>query len=293
VGDYLGYLVDDPQVRVVGCYIEAFRPGDGRRWLEAAAEFSATGRQIVLYRAGRTLAGARAAVSHTAAIAGDYVVARALAGAAGVLVAESLDEFDDLIELCCLLEGKRVAGLSLGAVTNAGFECVAFADGLGAFSLAPLTQRTRERLRRSLSRDRLDRVVDATNPLDLTPITGDEGFEDAVRAVLDDETVDVAVVGCVPLTPALQTLPRAAQHAEDLTTDASVVRRLAQLFRASAKAWVAVVDAGPVYDPMVQQLRAHGVPTFRVADRAVRMFERYCRHRLAAGARARTDSAVP
>jgi acyl-CoA synthetase (NDP forming) len=293
VGDYLTYLSDDPDVRVVGCYIEAFRPGDGRRWLEAAAELVAGGRQIVLYRAGRTPAGSRATISHTAAVAGDYVVARALAEAAGVLVADTLDDFDDLVRLCCQLEGKRVAGRRLGAVSNAGFECVAFADRLGTFSLAPLTPDTRDGLRRSFTRARLDGVVGVGNPLDLTPITSDDGYEDAVRSVLDDATVDVAIVGCVPLTPALQTLPAGEGHEEDLMGEGSIVQRLERLYHGSDKAWVAVVDAGSLYDPMVARLRALGVPTFRVADRALRLLEQYCRHRLAASAGARTNTAVP
>lgn len=283
-GDYLRYLADDPAVRVIGCYIEAFRPADGRRWLEAAARFVADGRHVVLYRAGRTRAGARATVSHTAAVAGDYAVARALAEAAGVLVADTLEEFDDLVALCCQLDGKQVAGLRLGAISNAGFECVAFADRLGAFTLAPLTTGTRERLRRTLADARLDGVVGVGNPLDLTPIMRDEGYEAAVRAVLDDDTVDVAIVGCVPLTPALQTLPAGAEHDEDLTADAGIVHRLERLFRTSDKAWVAVVDAGPLYDPMVARLRRLGVPTFRVADRALRLLGQYCRHRVAPSA---------
>jgi acyl-CoA synthetase (NDP forming) len=293
VGDYLEYLERDPYVRVVGCYVEAFRPGDGRRWLAAASEMVASGRAVVLYQAGRTRAGAQATVSHTASVAGDYVVVRELAEAAGVLVADTLDAFDDLVRLCCLLDGKQVAGMQLGAVSNAGFECVAFADRLGDFVPAPLSEATRERLRQSLAAAHLDGVVATQNPLDLTPITTDRGYEEAVRAVLEDETVDVAIVGCVPLTPALDTLPPDAGHGEDLSRDGGIVQRLHGLHEASDKAWVAVVDAGPLYDPMVERLRALGVPTFRLADRALRLFEKYCRHRLAVSAGRRPEPAVP
>jgi hypothetical protein len=58
---------------------------------------------VILYRAGRTAAGAKATASHTASIAGDYTVTCELAAAAGVLMADSLDDFEDLVRLSCQL----------------------------------------------------------------------------------------------------------------------------------------------------------------------------------------------
>lgn len=282
VGDYLTHFRDDPEVRVVACYVEGFRPLDGRRWLDAAAELAASGRAVILYRAGRTPAGARATVSHTAVVAGEYAVVRELAESVGVVVADSLDDFDDLIRLFCYLDGKEVAGMRLGAVSNAGFECVAIADTLGGFTLPEFSAGTTAQLDDALRSARLDGIVAPQNPVDLTPITADAGYEAVVRAVLNDDAVDVAVVGCVPLTPALNTLPAAAGHDEDYTREDGVAWRLRRLREESSKAWVAVVDAGPLYDPLVEHLLAHGIPTFRSADRALRIFHTYCRQRLAA-----------
>ncbi|MFV1959151.1 MAG: acetate--CoA ligase family protein, partial [Planctomycetota bacterium] len=110
VGDYLTHLEGEEAVRVFACYVEGFRPLDGARWLEAVARITASGRPVVLYRAGRTPMGAEATASHTASIAGDYAVTRALAEAAGALVAGSLADFDDLVRLAVLLDGKGVRG---------------------------------------------------------------------------------------------------------------------------------------------------------------------------------------
>ena len=281
IGDYVAYLRDDPEVRVVACYVEGFRPLDGTRWLEAAADLSASGRDVILYRAGRTPEGSRATVSHTAVVAGDYAVVRELADSAGVVVADSLDDFDDLVRLFCYLDGKEVAGMRLGAVSNAGFECVVIADSRGGFRLPAFSATTTARIEGVLRSARLDGVVALQNPIDLTPITTDEGYEAVVRAVLGDEAVDTAVVGCVPLTPALNTLARGAGHDEDLTREGGIARRLQRLHAESTKAWVVVVDAGPLYDPLVEYFLAHGVPTFRSADRALRLFDRYCQRRVA------------
>ena len=270
-GDYLTYLKDDEKIRLFACYVEGFKPGDGLRWLEAAREITRSGRRVLLYRAGRTAAGAQASASHTASIAGDYQVSRQLAEEAGVIVARSLAEFDDLIRLFTFLEGRKPAGNGLGALSNAGFECVAMADNLGPFRLAELCDETRRELASLFLACRIDGIVSVQNPLDLTPIMNDELYEKAVREMLNDPAVDVGLVGCVPLTAALKTLPAGERHTENIDSGDSIVSRLGRLNRECGKPWVAVVDAGRMYDPMAAALNDLEIPTFRTADRALRL----------------------
>jgi acyl-CoA synthetase (NDP forming) len=278
--DYLVHLAGDDDLRVFACYVEGFRPLDGQRWLEVAAQITDSGRTVILYRAGRTLAGGRAAASHTASIAGDYAVSRELAEAAGVLVADTHGDFEDLTHLACALDARSVAGLRLGAISNAGFECVAVADNLGRLSLAELSTTTLQELDALLAESRLETVVAARNPLDVTPIVGDAAFTEAARLVIEDAGVDLGVIGCVPLTGALQTLEQGDHHQEDVAAADSVAHRLARLWHSSTKAWVAVVDGGPPYDEMVQVLTTEGVPVFRSIDRALRLLQTYARWRL-------------
>ena len=273
VGDYLAYLAEDRELEVFAVYAEGFRPGDGARVLEAARAITASGRVVVLYRAGRTAAGAAASASHTASIAGDYPVTRELARAAGVVVADTLQDFEDLVSLASAFRGRPITGRRLGAVSNAGFECVAIADSLGTLELATLGAATRERLAGILKAARIDGLVDVHNPLDLTPMATDATYEAAARAVLEDPRVDVGVVGCVPLTPALSTLPVGGGHRENLAAADAVAARLARLFAEIRKPWVAVVDGGPLYEPLIDRLVASGVPTFRTADRALRLLD--------------------
>lgn len=276
VGDYLTYLKDDAELQVFAIYVEGFAPLDGAKFLKAAEEISARGKTVVLYRAGRTPAGAKASASHTASIAGDYAVTRALARHAGVVVAESLADFEGLTQLFTFLLGKKVTGRRLGAISNAGFECVVFADNLRNFSLPTFGERTTQRLRAVFERCRIHQVVDAHNPLDLTPMADDAAYEQAVRALMEDENVDVGIVGCVPMTPALNTLTRGERHHEDINREDSVVQRLLRLNEEIAKPWVAVVDAGVLYDPMAARLEGAGIPTFRTGDRALRLFDVFC-----------------
>jgi acyl-CoA synthetase (NDP forming) len=124
-----------------------------------------------------------------------------------------------------------------------------------------------------LARLRVSEVVDVHNPLDLTPMTNDAGYEAIARAVLSDPGVDLAVVGCVPLTAALHTVPAAAGIPDDLAASDGVVARLGRLWREGGVPWVAVVDAGARFDPMAVALAEWGVPVFRSADRALRALD--------------------
>jgi acyl-CoA synthetase (NDP forming) len=268
VGDYLAYFADDHEVSVAACYLEGFRFGDGDRALRAAERLRERGGLTLWYRGGRTPAGARSAATHTAAVATDDVVARSLAAQAGILEAATLDQFDDLVRLAVLLHDKSIQGSRIAVVSNAGFECVAASDALGDLTPAVFSPDTKERLGAILQRAGLDAITAGTNPLDLTPMANDDVFVAAVEAALDDPGVDLAAIGCVPFTPALQALP------DDVAAPGSLPTRLAAL-ATHPKPWVAVIDAGRLYDPMADRLEEAGVPVLRSMDRALRLLGRY------------------
>lgn len=271
IGDYLTYLADDSEVKIFAVYAEGFRPLDGLQFLEAVQRISASGRTVILYRAGRTPEGAEASASHTAAIAGDYIVARQLALGAGAIVCDTTEDFEDLVRLYTRLGTKQPGGLRLGALSNAGFETVAMADHLGDLQLAEFTRKTRDRLRDVFEHARVDTIVDVRNPVDVTPMMSDAVFAAAVRVVMEDENVDLGLVGCVPFSPALQTLAADDSHPEDVRSNDSIAKRLVRLHASLKKPWVAVVDGGRHYEAMATILEEAGIPTFRSADRAVRV----------------------
>jgi acyl-CoA synthetase (NDP forming) len=279
IGDYASFLADDESIAVFAVYVEGFKPLDGLRFLDAARRIAASGRRVILYRAGRTAEGARASASHTASIAGDFRVTRALCAQAGVIVAESLDEFDDLVRVCTLLRDCDPPGERLAAMSNAGFESVAMADALHGLRLVPFGEPTVGRIQRLLADNRIDTLVDVHNPLDVTPMAADAVFAEVAGILLGDSGIDAAVIGCVPMTAALTTLAAAGHHREDLTAVQSVVSRLAAMRREYRKPWVAVVDAGALYDDMAAALERASVPTFRTADRAVRVLSLLARHK--------------
>lgn len=275
IGDHLTSLRGDPRVEIIAVYVEGFAPLDGLSALVAVRDLVADGRTVILYRAGRTPAGARASASHTASIAGDAVIVRALAAAAGAIVVDSIEAFDDLVRTFTLLRDRPVRGRRLAAVTNAGFECVAIGDHLGDLELVPFEGALRRRLAAILDEAGIGSVVDVHDPLDLTPMADDAVYERAVETILTAPGVDCGIVGIVPFTTALATLPAEERPGEDVADPAGIAARLVGLRDRTVVPWVAVVDAGPRYDPLVGLLEAGSIPTFRTVDAATRALGAY------------------
>jgi acyl-CoA synthetase (NDP forming) len=257
-------------------YVEGFVRLDGLRFLEAAARLRAAGRAVVLYRAGRTAAGAGASASHTAAIAGDATITRVLARQVGVTWADTPAEFDDLLRVFALLGGRPAAGRRLGAATNAGSECVTIADHAGPLMVAHFSPGTERALGALLVPAGISSVVDVRNPLDLTPIADARVVGDAMREILADDEVDAGILGLVPMTDTLDTLPPGPDHGEDLDRPGALASVVADLWRTTTKPWIAVVDAGPLYDPLRDRLTAAGIPVVGTADAAARVLAAWC-----------------
>ncbi len=281
VGDYLEYLARDEELEQVAVYMEGFKPGDGERFLRAARLLVRRGVQVRLYMAGRTPAGAKASASHTASIAGDHAVARALAEGTGLVFHDSLEEFAESLRLDCLLRGKSLKGLGVAGLSNAGFECVSLADSLSCASLATPDEKTLSDLKALLASAGLGDLVDAHNPLDLTPMAGADVTLAAMQRLLEDPGVSAGVLGCVPMTPALETLPLSLEHKEDFRRPGGLAEGMIRLFRESEKPLVFAVDAGASYVPLVEFLKEEGLPVYSSIERAAGMLDRWMKGRAA------------
>jgi acyl-CoA synthetase (NDP forming) len=275
--DYLNYFSSGDDASVFALYIEGFVPGDGLALARAAREMVKKGKCVVAYKSGRSPEGRRATAGHTASLAGDYAVCRAVLEGAGVFVAETLAEFEDALRVMPRLAGKTFAGRRAALASNAGFECVILADGLrpgGGLELARFSEKTVEGLAGILRPMGIDRLQDIRNPLDLTPVADDKTFADAIDIMLGDAGVDCAVVSVVPMTAALQTLPPGPGHGEDIRHPQSVGSRLIEVLGCSPKPAVVNIDAGPLYDPLAQMLEQAGLAVFRRSDEALRFLDK-------------------
>jgi indolepyruvate ferredoxin oxidoreductase beta subunit len=276
VADFVKIIAQRSDIDVIAVYAEGFNDLDGLEFAQAVKAATAAGKLVVFYKAGRTETGRTAAAGHTASLAGDYDVCQAALSQAGALVAETFKEFEQLTELATALHDKAVRGTRVGAISNAGYETVGMADNVrGAHyevMMPPLSDATRTRLVEALARHKLDRLVNARNPLDLTPMATDGAHEDCLRVFLEADELDAVVTSAVPLSPAMLTTP------DEIERPGSWAQRVVALFAAARKPMVAVIDSGALYDAEARMIRTGGVPVFRSGDQALRSLGRYlCR----------------
>jgi acetyl coenzyme A synthetase (ADP forming)-like protein len=188
--DLLEWWEDDDATDLVLLYLESF--GNPRKFGRLAGRV-ARRKPILALKAGTTRAGARAASSHTAALAGSETAIDALFRQAGVLRASTLEELVDAATLLSnqpLPRGRRVA-----LVSNAGGLGILCADACeaGGLELEPLGEDTRERLRAILPAD-----ASVTNPVDLLGSATATTYESALPLVLADPAIDSVIVLFVP-----------------------------------------------------------------------------------------------
>ncbi|MFN9643585.1 MAG: bifunctional acetate--CoA ligase family protein/GNAT family N-acetyltransferase [Cyanobacteriota bacterium] len=255
-GDLITWLGDDPDTHSIVIYMEAI--GDARAFLSAAREVALT-KPIVVIKGGRTAQAARAAASHTGALAGSDDVLEAAFRRCGVMRVDSLSDLFDMAELLAK-QPRRPAGRRLTIVTNAGGPGVLATDALvlNGGELATLSPATLARL---------DAVLPPQwshgNPVDLLGDADPERYGQALEAVIDDPASDGVLV---ILTPQSMTDPEAT------------ARRLQEIASRVDKPLVASWMGGDDVAAGETLLNAAGIATNPFPDAAARLFNSLWRH---------------
>jgi acetate---CoA ligase (ADP-forming) len=188
--DLLEYWEDDPETGVVLLYLESF--GNPRKFGRVARRVARV-KPIVAMKAGRTGAGARAASSHTAALAGSEAAVDALFHQAGVLRVDTLEELLDVTGLLAAQPLPR--GRSVAVLTNAGGLGILCADACEAagLNLPRLGDGTVEELRAALPSE-----ASVSNPVDMLGSAVGATYEQALSPLLRDPGIDAVIVLFVP-----------------------------------------------------------------------------------------------
>jgi acetyl coenzyme A synthetase (ADP forming)-like protein len=188
--DLLQWWEDDESTDLVMLYLESF--GNPRTFAHVARRV-ARRKPILALKAGVTAAGARAASSHTAALAGSDAAVEALFNQAGVLRARTLEE---LVDAAALLSSQPLPkGPRVGVITNAGGLGILCADaceahGLQLPSLAPETDQALAGL--------VAGEASLANPVDLLGSATAASYRAVIGPVLADPNVDALIVIFVP-----------------------------------------------------------------------------------------------
>ncbi|WP_342643937.1 bifunctional acetate--CoA ligase family protein/GNAT family N-acetyltransferase [Rhodoligotrophos ferricapiens] len=186
VGDYLDLLANDPQTRAIVMYLESI-PAP-RKFLSAARAASRL-KPVIAIKPGRHQEAARAAATHTGALAGSDRVVEAVLARAGILRVGSLGELFDATETIARFRPLRQA--RVGIVTNGGGAGVLAVDQLmdGKGKLATLSAGTIETLDRMLPVN-----WSRANPVDIIGDAPPERYRAAVAAVAADPDVEALLV---------------------------------------------------------------------------------------------------
>jgi acyl-CoA synthetase (NDP forming) len=163
VARVLRYLVEQPEVRVLLACAEALR--EPEVFIEAARRALALDKPMILFKAGRSEAAARAALRHTGSVAGPAEVVDALCRQYGVHIAHTMQ---DMLDLGLIFQGgRRTRGKRLGIITTSGGAGVAVADeaGLLGLTVPELPAAEQDRLRAEMAEPFYGSVA---NPVDTT-----------------------------------------------------------------------------------------------------------------------------
>jgi acetyl coenzyme A synthetase (ADP forming)-like protein len=189
--DLIEYWENDPATKVILLYLESF--GNPRRFAQIARRVGRD-KPIVAVKAGRSVAGRRAAGSHTAALAASDAAVDALFRQAGVIRAETLDElFDVAVALSSqpLIQGRRI-----GIVTNAGGPGILCADACAGAGLT--VPEVPEETKKILS-GFLPAAASISNPVDMVASAGPGSYTQTIGTLLSSSAIDALIVLYIPL----------------------------------------------------------------------------------------------
>jgi len=288
-GDLLGFFCERPEIETIGIYVEGFKDLDGLAFARAVRKAVLNGKQVVVYKSGRTAPGAGGVMGHTASIAGGATLFDSVVRHAGAIVAGDFSAFDDLFYIAGALHRKEIHGKRLGAISGAGFEAVGMADSIEsgnfAMEMGSLEPGTVKRVEEILVAKKLDALVEVRNPIDINPGADDEAHLEITEAFLQDPNIDAVVVGLDPTAPSVRALEESQlRPGYDIKDPQSTVHLMPPIVRRNDKPIVGIVDGGKLYDAMSAGLMDQGVCVFRNSARGTRALVAYIEARLYADA---------
>ncbi|MFC1895617.1 CoA-binding protein [Thermodesulfobacteriota bacterium] len=272
--DFFEYLSEDQDTTSVSMYVEGLAKGEGKKFVEIVRETSPR-KPVLVYKAGQTAAGARAASSHTGSMAGEYRLWRNLARQCGVVLVESIEEMHDFLKLrrmveapastrCCLVGGGGGASVT---TTDEGAKW--------GIDLPELQEQTQQKL--------LEFIVPVgtirRNPVDMNMGSWDPRVvENVVLTVGGDPQIDTVIY--------LAQTAFVAIMAEEFGVEPKAVldAQVACLVSAREKSHVPIVCTVPAIfeEPALEEFRSYlrkelesrGLPTLPTMERTAKAIQR-------------------
>jgi acetyltransferase len=245
-GDLLDYLASSVTTRAILLYIEGIT--QARKFM-SAARAAARSKPIIAIKSGRSTEGARAAASHTGAMASADAVYDAAFRRAGIVRVNDIDEL--FAAAATVARVSRLTGDRLAIVTNGGGIGVLATDALIATGgkLAKLSERTMERL---------DAALPSTwshgNPVDIIGDAGPARYEQALRIVGEDPGVDATLVLNCPVA---------------LASEVDIAHTVVKVAATGRHPYIACWLGGVEIDAARRVLDEGGIPNFATPGAAI------------------------
>ena len=254
--DLVQYWAEDEATRVILMYLENF--GNPQKFTRLARQITKR-KPIIVVKAGRTGAGARAASSHTGALAGLDVATDALLAQCGVI---RVDTVEELFDLAMAFDELPVpAGNRVAIITNAGGPGIIIADACEARGLevVALSDATQAALREVLAAE-----ASVRNPVDMIASATPESYRLVLDRVLSDEGVEAAIAAFVP--------PLGVRQEE-------VAAAIVEARRGHEKPVLAVLMGREGLPQGRAELHEAGIPAYIFPESAARALAAMVRHR--------------
>jgi acyl-CoA synthetase (NDP forming) len=256
--EYIEYLKDDPNTKAIMIYLEGIK--DGNRLVQVARE-TAKAKPVIALKVGRSMAGARAAASHTGSLAGDALIVDAAFRQAGVVRVSNVDELFDMayiLSTCPIPGGNRVAILSEGGGDNSIAADNAEVHGM---EVPVLSRQTQEKIKPFLLEG-----MPASNPIDYggTAEENPHMITECVRVCMEDQQVDgIYITGFFGGFKDI-----IAPHVAELEEQAA--RDLVALVKEKKKPVFVHTSFGAEPIKALDILKAANVPVFESSERTAR-----------------------
>lgn len=241
--DMIWYLANDPQTSVIALYVEGF--GDGRKFINTAKRVMAKYKKpIVIWKSGRSAAGAKQAASHTGSLGGSNSIIMGAFKQAGII---SVDSYQELVAVTKALswqpaaKGNRAAMCSNGAGPMIG--AIDHFERLH-LQLAAIKPKSRKRMTEHFPPTY---VIGNGNPVDVTGGATAEDYQFVIQTFMDDPNVNIVMPWFV---------------FQDDPLDEVIIDYLAEFSALQTKPLLVGGNGGPYTQKVSKMIEDKGVPVY-------------------------------
>ena len=242
--DMIWYAANDPQTKVIGLYVEGF--GDGRKFINTAKRVMKEKKKpVIIWKSGRSDAGAKQAASHTGSLGGDNDMIMGAFKQAGII---SVDSYQELVGVLKAMawqppaKGNRVAMTSNGAGPMIGG--IDHLERLG-LTIGKLTLQTRKKIKAHFPPTV---PIHSGNPADVGGGATADDYRFVIEQFLADKNIDIAMPWFV---------------FQDDPLEETIVDHLAGLSKKGKKPILCGGNGGPYTEKMIKLIEKHNVPVYQ------------------------------